>query len=59
VAVLKYVYTYGRTFREEDTHFANFLCSILDMKKNGHVTGEDIEDFLESMENSEIEEEVL
>ena len=59
ISTLKYFYTYGKVFREQDGHFAYFLCSILDMNKNGYIGSEEINDFVESMESSEIEGEIL
>lgn len=52
--MLKFFYSYGKIFKEADNHFSNFLCSILDMRKNGFVDKEALEEFLESMEGSGI-----
>lgn len=57
VAMVKFCFSCGKTLG--DSKFATFLCSILDMKKNGYVSGEDIDDFLESMEGSGVEQDVL
>lgn len=57
VAMVKFCFSYGKTI--EESQFSSFLCSILDMKKNGYVSEEDLNDFLESMEGSGVEQEML
>ena len=59
VAMLKFFFSFGQVFREQDQHFSYFLCSILDMNKNGYVGVQELTDFVESMECSDIETEVL
>ena len=49
VAMVKYFFTYGKVLRDDEEHFANLLCSILDMQHNGYVNQEQIDDFIESM----------
>ena len=59
VAMVKYFFTYGKVLRDDEEHFANLLCSILDMQHNGYVNQEQIDDFIESMQSSDIEAELL
>jgi hypothetical protein len=55
VAIAKYFFSYQKILNEEDEHYSNFLCSILDMKQLGYLTRENIDEFVDSMQSSEID----
>jgi len=38
VAIAKYFFSYQKILNEEDEHYSNFLCSILDMKQIGYLS---------------------
>ena len=46
ISTLKYFYTFGKVFQEQDSYFAHFICSIIDINKNGFIGEQEINDFV-------------
>lgn len=38
VSIVKYFFSYKKILKEEEDHYSNFLCSILDMKQLGYIS---------------------
>ena len=55
VSIVKYFFSYKKILKEEEEQYSNFLCSILDMKQLGYISRQNIDEFVESMQGSEVD----